>query len=101
MAISIVLGSDKHIELGAIEHGTEDVIPLLGVLGLAYLNFGRLEQTLDFLLQYTNDSRLVTGALPKYPDTSFRLKTKLFTSLYAKHPAFIYSTRKQKASLSD
>jgi hypothetical protein len=61
---------------------------MLGALGLAYLNFGRLEQTLDFLLQYTNDPRLVTGQVPKFPDTSFRLKTKLFTNLYAKHPRF-------------
>jgi hypothetical protein len=88
MAIAIVLGGQKHIELGAIEHGTEDVIPLLGALGLAYLNFGRLEQTLDFLLQYTNDPRLVTGQIPRFPDTSFRLKTKLFASLYVKHPRF-------------
>ena len=88
MTISIVLGGQKHIELGAIEHGTEDVIPLLGALGLSYLNFGRLEQTLDFLLQYTNDARLVTGKINKFPDTSFRLKTKLFTNLFVKHPHF-------------
>lgn len=88
MAISIVLGGQKHIEVGAIKYGTEDVIPVLGALALAYLNFGRLEQTLDILLQYTNDPRLVTGSIPRFPDTSFRLKTKLFAELYVKHPRF-------------
>lgn len=43
---------------------------------------------MDFLLQYTNDTRLVTGKVPKFPDTSFRLKTKLFSNLYVKHPRF-------------
>ncbi|MBN8982775.1 MAG: hypothetical protein J0I29_16100 [Rhizobiales bacterium] len=88
MAISIVLGGEKHIELGAIEYGPEDGLPFITALGLAYLNWGRMEQTLEFLLRYTDDPRLATGAVPKFPDTSFRFKVKLFKKLYVKHPRF-------------
>lgn len=88
MAISIILGGKKPIELGAIEYGPEEGLPLITALGLAYLNWGRLEQTLEFLLRYTDDARLVTGAVPKFPDTSFRFKMKLFKKLYVNHPRF-------------
>ncbi len=62
--------------------------PLLTTIGLAYLKFGRIEQHLDFLLQSTNNARYVTGAIAKYPDTSFRLKCELFRRIYARHPSF-------------
>ncbi|MCW0220328.1 MAG: hypothetical protein OJI67_18525 [Prosthecobacter sp.] len=88
MTISIILGGEKHIELGAIESGPEQGLPLITALGLAYLNWGRLEQTLEFLLRYTDDPRLVTGGVPRFPDTSFRLKLKLFKNLYTKHTHF-------------
>ncbi|HZQ14380.1 MAG TPA: hypothetical protein VFB31_16375 [Pseudolabrys sp.] len=64
--------------------------PLVRSIGLAYLRFGRLEQHLDFLLQSINDPRLVTGAIPKYPDTSFRLRVKLFKERFAQHPRFAH-----------
>lgn len=88
MTISIVLGAEKNIDLGAIEHGSPEALPILGALGLAYLNFGRLEQALEFLLRYTNDSRLVTGEITRFPDVSFQLKVKLFKKIYVKHPRF-------------
>jgi hypothetical protein len=85
----IQLQDDKHIQLGAIKEGPEYSIPFITMLGLVYMNWGRLEQTLEFILRFLDDGRLVTGPLPRFPDTSFRLKTKLFKEFFARHPRFI------------
>ncbi len=79
---------DYEIKLGAIRTWPTYAPPMLAALGMVYLNWGRLEQTLEFLLHFLNDPRFVTGKMPKVPDTSFRLKTALFKKIYTKHPHF-------------
>ncbi len=61
--------------------------PIVRAIGLAHLSWGRLEQHLDILLSAVNNDRYVTGAAPP-PKISFRLKSKRFKQLYAKHPSF-------------
>jgi hypothetical protein len=79
---------DLVIGLGPIVDVPPYAEPLVRTIGSAYLNWGRLEQHLDFLLQHTNDARFVTGEIAKYPDTSFRLKSAHFKRIYAQHPRF-------------
>jgi hypothetical protein len=60
--------------------------PIVSALGLATINWGKMEQHLEILLQYLNDERFDIGPVPKFPDTSFRLKSDLFKKWYARHP---------------
>src|SRR4249920_130324 len=76
------------ISLGPIKDVPPYAEPLVAAIGLAYMNWGRVEQHLDFLLQHTNDARFATGEIAKYPNTSFRLKSALFKQIYAQHPHF-------------
>ena len=79
---------DLTIQLGPIKDIPPYAEPLVTAIGIAYMNWGRVEQHLDFLLQHTNDARLVTGEIAKYPTTSFRRKCALFKEIYAHHPRF-------------
>jgi hypothetical protein len=79
---------DLFISLGPIKDVPPYAEPLVTAIGLTYLNWGRMEQHLEFLLQHTNDPRFITGQIPKFPDTSFRLKSTLFKKNYAQHPSF-------------
>jgi len=88
MAVVIQLSDSYAIQLGAIREAPEYSIDFIALLGLVYMNWGRLEQTLEFLLRFVDDPRLVTGAQPKFPDTSFRLKVRLFNQLFGRHPRF-------------
>ncbi len=88
MTLVIQLQGEKNIQLGAIREGPEYSIPFISILGLVYMNWGRLEQTLEFLLRFVDDFRLATGAVPRFPDISFRLKSRLFERIYCKHPRF-------------
>lgn len=88
MPIAIQLGDNYAVQLGAIREAPEYSINFLALLGLVYMNWGRLEQTLEFLLRFVDDPRLVTGAVPRFPDTSFRLKAKMFNQLFGLHPRF-------------
>lgn len=76
------------IQLDIIKNVPPYADPLIRAIGLAYLKFGRIEQHMDFLLQSVNDARFVTGEIPRYPDTSFRLRCALFKKIYAQHPHF-------------
>jgi hypothetical protein len=76
------------VSLAPIKDVPPYATPLVTALGLAYLNWGRMEQHLELLLQHANEPRFVTGQVAKFPDTSFRLKSALFKKIYAEHPAF-------------
>lgn len=89
MPIAVQLGDNYAVQLGAIKEAPEYAMNFLALLGLVYMNWGRLEQTLEFLLRFVDDARLVTGAVPRFPDTSFRLKVKMFKRIFGKHPRFI------------
>jgi hypothetical protein len=54
--------------------------------GLAAINWGRMEQTLELLLLQVNSSEYKTSEAAPVPNTSFRLKVEKFERTFAKHP---------------
>ena len=80
--------NDDEIHLGPIVEVPPYAQPIVYALGLAAINWGKMEQHLELLLQYLNDERLLTGKVAKFPDTSFRLKSALFKKWFAQHPLF-------------
>ena len=61
---------------------------LVYAVGLAAVNWGKMEQQLEMLLRHVNRQEYVTGQMDRFPDTSFRLKSEAFERWYAKHPSF-------------
>jgi hypothetical protein len=62
--------------------------PIVELLGLTTINWGKMEQQLEMLLHAVNRADYSTGRV-RFPTTSFRLKVELFKDLYGHHPHFV------------
>jgi hypothetical protein len=61
---------------------------IVRTIGLATINWGRMEQLLELLLRTVDVPEYNTGETTRVPTTSFRIKVERFERLYAKHPSF-------------
>ena len=72
--------------------GFEEVPPfaaeLVQAFGMAAMNWGKLETGLDALLHNVNRKDYRTGRFREIPNTSFKLKRKLFRQCYVDDPRF-------------
>ncbi len=50
--------------------------PIVDAIGLAAINWGKLDHHLELLLRHVSDEGYVTGEIEKFPDTSFRIKSQ-------------------------
>jgi hypothetical protein len=62
--------------------------PIVFAIGLAAINWGKMDQHLEYLLRHIDDADYITGKIERFPDTSFRIKSQLFKKWYAKHEYF-------------
>jgi hypothetical protein len=63
-------------------------LPIVIAVGVAAINWGKLDLHLEMLLRHIDDKDYVTGGFASFPDISFRIKAQLFEKWYAKHPHF-------------
>jgi hypothetical protein len=61
---------------------------LVEALGLAAINWGKLEQQLDMLLLAVNRPEYARAKFRETPNTSFKMKIELFEKWYVKDPRF-------------
>ncbi len=73
------------INVGGIRNVPAYAEPIIRAIGIASINWGRMEQHLVFLLQFLRDERFDMD-IPKIPDMSFQVKRELFQKLYGNHP---------------
>jgi hypothetical protein len=63
--------------------------PIVFAFGEAAINWGRMEQHLEMLLRTVNRRDYKLGYERDFPNTSFRLKVRLFKKWYAQDPHFL------------
>lgn len=79
--------SEIRLELLPVDEVPAFAMPIVAAIGLAAINWGKLGLHMDALLRHLNNDDFVTGALDRFPETSFRLKCQAFAKWYARHPA--------------
>jgi hypothetical protein len=74
------------IDLSGQSNLPDFVEEIVRAWGLAAINWGRMEQTLELLLVQVNSPEYKTSEDAGVPTTSFRLKVEKFERIFAKHP---------------
>ena len=74
------------IDLSGQSNLPDFVEEIVRAWGLAAINWGRMEQTLELLLVQVNSPEYKTSEAAPVPTTSFRLKVEKFERIFAKHP---------------